>query len=500
MAPLFPTGPPRLPSAPNRRLGERSLGGRPEAARGSVDRLTRCCTNLPPSDWRPVALELGDLGGPFVFESTSVDGGLVSLRYGIGPDLVLTETVQFPFDLPDTPTVDRLVHVLHLVAGVSYYKTVAPTTLVAPALTAAERALVARLYDDGLREFAYRNDIAVPLPVQIEADEVEAQGHVPPTGHGALVPIGGGKDSALVAELVPDGELFAVNPVGAQVHLAEALGRPLVGARRTLDPVLRELNALGAPNGHVPVTAITSAISVLAAVALGRHDVLMGIERSADEPTVVTADGVPVNHQFSKSYEAELLLRAVFEPAGVRYLSLLRPLTELAIGAGVAGRGLAADIVSCNRVFTVWNESSSSREQRPCGECAKCLFTSLMLAPSLTTTEVEQQYGRALLDDPDHVQGVRDLWSVEKPFDCVGERLETAAAVDLLAHTDGWRDQVVVQALADEAAALLADADASPDDFLQLGPLELLPEEYRPTVASLAAELAAVPGRHRAAR
>ena len=49
-------------------------------------------------------------------------------------------------------------------------------------------------------------------------------------GEGALVPIGGGKDSALVAALVPDGQLFAVNPVGAHVHLAEALGRPLLGA------------------------------------------------------------------------------------------------------------------------------------------------------------------------------------------------------------------------------------------------------------------------------
>lgn len=446
-----------------------------------------------------MAVDLGDLRGPFTFESTSVDEGLVSLRYRIGTDLVLTETVKFPFALPDTEAVARLIHVLHLVAGVSYYKTVAPVPLVTPSLSAAERALVARLYDDGLREFAYRNAMTVPLPVQIEADDAVEPAVVEPTGAGALVPIGGGKDSALVAALVPDGELFAVNPVGAQNHLAEALGRPLIGAHRTLDPLLRELNELGAPNGHVPVTAITSAISVLAAVALGRRDVLMGIERSADEPTVVTAEGVPVNHQFSKSYEAELLLRAVFEPAGVRYLSLLRPLTELAIGAGVAGRGLAADIVSCNRVFTVWNESSSSREQRPCGECAKCLFTALMLAPSLAPVEVEQQYGRALLDEPAHIDGVRELWSTEKPFDCVGERLESAAAVDLLAHTDGWRDQAVVRALADEAAALLAEADTSPDDYLQLGPLELLPEAYRAVVASLAVQMASVPGRRDAA-
>ncbi|MEO6988237.1 MAG: hypothetical protein ABI239_06275, partial [Aquihabitans sp.] len=193
-----------------------------------------------------MAVDLGDLRGPFTFESTSVDEGLVSLRYRIGTDLVLTETVKFPFALPDTDAVARLIHVLHLVVGVSYYKTVAPVPLVAPPLTKAERALVVRLYDDGLREFAYRNDISLPLPVQIEADDAAEPASAEPAGHGALVPIGGGKDSALVAALVPDGELFAVNPVGAQDDLAEALGRPLVGAHRTLDPVLRELNERGA--------------------------------------------------------------------------------------------------------------------------------------------------------------------------------------------------------------------------------------------------------------
>jgi len=431
----------------------------------------------------------------FTLVGTRVDGGTVELRYRIGDDLELTETVEFPFDLPDTRPLAQAVHVLHLVAGVSYYKLVAPARLVTPTLTSAQWALLERLYDDGLRELAYRNAIPVPLPVEIVApprgDDEDLRHSMPePTLDGALVPVGGGKDSALVASLVPDGTLFAVNPVGAQEHLAAALGRPLVGARRTLDPQLRALNEAGATNGHVPVTAITSAVSVIAAVALGRRDVVMGIERSADEPTVVTADGVPVNHQFSKSFEAEQLLRAVFAPTGVRYFSLLRPLTELAIGAGVAAQGLADDIVSCNRVFTIWNETTSSREQRPCGTCAKCLFTALMLAPALDPADVARQYGGPLLDRPDHVPEVRALWSPEKPFDCVGERLESAAAVALLAERPAWRDQVVVSALAAEAAGLLAAAGTTPAELLAPGPLDDLPEPYRSALAALLARTA----------
>lgn len=430
------------------------------------------------------------LMGDFTFVDTEIDGGTVRLRYRLGEDLTFVETVELPFDLPDTRPIAQAVHVLHLVAGVSYYKLAAPTRLVAPTLTAAQWALVERLYDDGLREFAYLNGFEVPLPVDIEAprrgdDEDLRHSMAEADLEGSLIPIGGGKDSALVASLVPEGELFAVNPVGAQVHLAEVLGRPLVGARRTLDPQLRELNARGAPNGHVPVTAITSAISVLAALALGRRDVIMGIERSADEPTVVTDDGVAVNHQFSKSLEAERLLRAVFAPTGVRYFSLLRPLTELAIGAGVVVQGLAGDIVSCNRVFTIWNESSASREQRPCGTCAKCLFTALMVAPGLDPEDVEQRYGTPIFDRADHVDGVRQLWSDEKPFECVGERLESAAALTMLADRPRWRDQAVVRALAEEAAALLRQAGVDAASLLEAGSLDGLPEEHRAGLAEL---------------
>jgi hypothetical protein len=380
---------------------------------------------------------------------------------------------------------------------------VAPTTLVVPRLTGAERAAVTALYDSGLREFAYRNGIGVPLPVELSetAGDLEPSFELrtelaPPGGSepssGALVPVGGGKDSALVASLVPEGRLFSVNPVGAQFHLAEALGRPLLAVSRTLDPLLRDLVAAGVPNGHVPVTAITSAVAVLTAVATGTADVVMGIERSADEPSLVTSDGVEVNHQYSKSGDAERLLQAAFEPTGVRWFSLLRPLTELAIGAAVAARGLGPDIVSCNRVFTVWNENTASRTQKACGECAKCLFTALMLAPASSPEAIAEQYGGHLLDRPDHVEGVRELWSDEKPFDCVGERHESAAALSLLAELPGWKDQRVVAALSGEARQVLAADHLDPTSFLDIGPVDGLPEEYRRRVADLRHDIAAV--------
>lgn len=460
------------------------------------------------------------ISGPFEFLRPTIvvdaDRTRVSLPYRFtaasGP-LVLTEVVELPVAAPMIPELLAAVRLLHLFAGVSYYKCVAPTTMVVPALSAAERAALEALYDSGLREFAYRNAMAVPLPVElsetagdlapewrsadsdgvVRVDGARASGDSPQPG-GALVPIGGGKDSALVASLVPDGRLFAVNPVGAQHHLADALGRPLLGVTRTLAPELRELVAAGAPNGHVPVTAVTSAVAVLAAVATGTADVVMGIERSADEPSLVTPDGVEVNHQFSKSSEAERLLRAAFEPTGVRWFSLLRPLTELAIGTAVAARGLGGEIVSCNRVFTVWNENTASRTQRACGECAKCLFTALMLAPASEPEAIADQYGSALLDRADHVDDVRELWSAEKPFDCVGERHESAAAVSLLSELPGWRDQAVISALRDEARTVLAVDALDAVGFLDIGSVDALPAEYRQRVAGLRTDIEAALG------
>ena len=436
--------------------------------------------------------------GPFIISHSSVVGAQVRLHYAFGSAQEFTEVIEFDRDLPQEGQVgfedfSRALRVLLLIAGVSYYKSIAPTQIEAPALNAAERALLLAMYDEGLREFAYRNNLPVPLPV----DLVERPGTAPtvtvdsPTVRdGALIPVGGGKDSALVADLVPDGVLMAVNPKGAHQHLAEHLGRPLLSVQRTLDPQLRELVAAGALNGHVPVTAINSAIAVALAVLIDRRDVLMGLERSASEPSlVIPAEAgrpeIEVNHQYSKSAEAEQLLRAVFDPIGVRYLSLLRPMTELAIGRSVAQRGLSSDIVSCNRAFTLWNENESSRTQRPCGDCAKCLFTALMLAPSLSPDQVREQFGRDLLDESDHLDPVRELWSAEKPFDCVGERHESAAAVALLAELPQWKSQLIPKQLQAEAAQVLAEVGALPAQFLQIDSVEDLPPEYQQMIAGL---------------
>ena len=55
-----------------------------------------------------------------------------------------------------------------------------------------------------------------------------------------------------------------------------------------------------------------------------------------------------------------------------------------------------------------------------------------------------------MLDDPAQIDGFAELCGLarHKPFECVGEVEESAAAMAHLAGMTEWRDHVVVQALA----------------------------------------------------
>jgi hypothetical protein len=278
-----------------------------------------------------------------------------------------------------------------------------------------------------------------------------------------VVPLGGGKDSLVLAEALRrlEPRLFAVNPHPLVVDLAGQAGLELLVARRTLSPELQRLNRIGALNGHVPITAIVSLITVLGASIYGYDTIAMAVERSASEETVVV-DGVPVNHQYSKSLAFEQLLRGLIGSsidAGLCYGSALRPYSELAISRAFAGLGRYQDtFCSCNVVF----RQSGGAADGWCGQCAKCRFVALMLAPFLPRSALVAIMGVDLLDDADQVPGFAALMSREdKPFECVGERRESAAAFRLLTEQDEWRGTSVVAALGPRAQELVSDDEVA---------------------------------------
>ena len=345
-----------------------------------------------------------------------------------------TERIAFtpvrPEHEVDWPRVRSIAIMLGAVVGLSYYKVAAPPRYVI-ALEGMTQAGVDYLQvalREGLAEYAYRNEFPGLLSPEIVleaplAEQWPVDQHLTPSGD-PLVPIGGGKDSVVTVELLAAARMhplqFAVNPNKIMYRVGRIKGHPVLAASRSLDPHLLELNAVGALNGHVPVTAMNSLIALVQARIIGLGPVVMSLEASASEATLVW-DGHDVNHQWSKSEQAEELLQDMLGPqAGLSagaYFSLLRPYSEVQIARYFAALPEYHPVItSCNRAFRQGVEDA-----RWCGDCDKCRFIFLILSPFIPATSLTRMFADNLLDNQTQVEGYRALLGLHehRPFECV---------------------------------------------------------------------------------
>ncbi len=427
---------------------------------------------------------------PFVFAGRRLidDASGVELEFRLGSD-TFTERFTFDFDATggvasDDPMIERLLDVVMVCVGVSYYKLTMPGRIHSDVpLHRETAALVPHLYDHGLRELAVRNGLAVPSTVELTSaerattpNEHSAARSNESIGSRVLLPFGGGKDSTLTLSLLDNVTALAIHATDVQRRVAAAAGIELLEVRRALDPLLAVRTAEGGLNGHIPITAINSSVTVLVAALCGFDEVVMANERSAEEPTMLVDGHIPVNHQYSKTFAFEQMLAAAVAPSGVRYFSLVRRWSELAIAGALApDTTLRTRILSCNRAFSL---TRPQVDPTWCLDCAKCRFTFLSFAVFLTPTEAIDMFGGNPLDDPDQVDGFRALWA-DKPFDCVGELAESALAMAYLGTVPAWRSTTVVSALADEATVVGAASGTTLEALLEPAGDDAVPEHYR---------------------
>ena len=411
-----------------------------------------------------------DRGRVFRYESFTTDPerGLLTCHYSLDGRHFTERITLEPGPLWPTEAAQAAARLVFLLAGVSYYKTAAPGVIdLGPtALTDAELAFLREFYLQGLGEFAYRNHLDL-TPLRIEArraagtpgpEEPAADGH-----RRALVPFGGGIDSIVVVERVrrlADAALFVVSRPADRFDAIEApaavTGLPIVRAEREIDPQLLRSAEHGFLNGHVPVTGILAAIAVLAAVLDRRNAVVMSNEWSASIPTLED-HGRPVNHQFSKSEAFEATFRGVLAQVGPgmpEYFSWLRDRTELWVGQQFAALpDYHGSFRSCNKAFYT---DRTRRLDHWCGQCDKCCFIDLILAPFLPAEALSRIFApsREPLEDPSLAAKFRALLGAgAKPFECVGEINECRAAVLLAARREDRADTSLLQELAREVAS-----------------------------------------------
>ena len=422
----------------------------------------------------------------FRFVSRELDSrGHVTLRYALDDEIAFVEELDLPvereLDEEELARAEGLLSLLHWVAGVSYFKVAAPPLVdfESPGPGPAAAALLEALYSDGLGEFAFMNALdRLPRPVFATATATAtgpATARAPQERDLArlLVPVGGGKDSAVAIEILRRSglelALFSIGDAAPIARTVAVAGLPHLVVRRRLDPGLAALNRAGALNGHVPITAIVSCVALLTAALGGFDAVAMANERSASSGNL-TWDGVEINHQFSKGLRAERLLSAAAAEAhaGVRVFSLLRGASELAIARAFARMdAYHPAFTSCNAIFRI---DPALRAASWCCECPKCRFVFLVLAPFSSPEQMSAIFGRDLLEEESQFEGFALLTATggNKPFECVGEEQESLAAIRLLAGHPLWSGHAVVRRLVAEVLAQHPPTAGDPEDVLAL--------------------------------
>ncbi len=438
----------------------------------------------------------------FRFVRADYVDGVAELVYAFdnGPELV--ETLRFP-GAPGVPPERRAafaaaLRMLHFIAGVSYYKAgVPPRVEFGGGMDADTARLLDTLYTDGLAEFAYRNG----LDLRVRALFAPFAG--PDTAPAAariglparvLIPVGGGKDSLVVVEALKalhvDASAAWVGTSQLIAGVAKRTGLPALNIARELSPVLFEYNRAGAWNGHVPVTAINSAILACAALLYGFNAIAFGNERSASAATL-EYHGRAVNHQWSKGWAFEAALAAWLRrhvAADLDYCSLLRPFSELAVTRAFARTGAAYfdAFSSCNRNFRILGPKPTDHW---CGQCPKCHFVFLALAPFLPKPRLLAIFGRNLLDDEALAPGFDALieYRERKPFECVGEASEARAALAALAARPEWREDALVARFREDIQPQLAATDTALEPWLAVAGEHGVPPRFAAALNWIAA-------------
>lgn len=412
--------------------------------------------------------------------------GKITLRYSLDKELKFEELLQLPEPVSDERLkarhwqIERLLRALHIIGGISYFKTCLPKKIVFDedeALSKADAQFWNTVYEEGLGEFFFKNKIdfrgLINFPTGRTPSPVMRGPSPTPKPTRILLPIGGGKDSVVTAELLKKAglqpTLFRMNENEKITELAHQLGLPLLNVRRTLDPTLFKLNSQGALNGHVPITAYVSILSCLLAELYDFDTVAMSNERSANVGNVHYLDK-DVNHQWSKSLQFEKMLRRFLNESvdtRTEYVSVLRPLSELKIVEVFSKLPqYFSGTTSCN---ANWKIDDDEKKPLWCGKCPKCAFVFACMAAFLDKATLIRTFGSNFFENADLTDLYRELLGVKdfKPFECVGTPEETKAAFLLIQKRGELAKTPVMQMFEKEVLPSIKNPAALVEEVMQ---------------------------------
>lgn len=375
------------------------------------------------------------------------DRSMATFRYGFdGYPHVFEESMQFS---PGTArynaeALKRSLFLAFCIVGTSYYKTFAGSDvrLEAGAIDDWQATFLSTVYQEGLSQYAFENDLTRDSLAHFTATAERTAAPVSYSGDGILSLQSGGKDSLLVASLLEAKKIaytpWYVTQGTGHPAILDTLHSPLHVARRTIDRSgLQEAAVTGAKNGHIPVTYVMMSYALIQAILLGNDTIVAAIGHEGEEAHAWIGD-LPVNHQWSKTWQAEQLFAEYVQ----RYISPdlkigspLRGLSELSIAELFADRAwerFGSSFSSCN--VANYQQGANNAVLKWCGHCPKCANSYLLFAPFIARDTLQERLGGELFmhaDLTETFQGLLDIEGVMKPFECVGEVDELRSAYHL---------------------------------------------------------------------
>jgi hypothetical protein len=346
----------------------------------------------------------------------------------------------------DVATANIMRH-LHIIIGISYYKSLLGEVRLPYQISETEAQYYNTIYDNGLGEYAFINKYTEPIQ-PFSASNSHSPSPIGLKNKGAILGVGGGKDSIVAGEIFKGIQLPTTTmDMATRDHHGQAgavmdiMGLPQLRIERYVDTAIKEFtDQHQGMHGHIPLSTILAWIGVLLAASTSKRFVAMANEAGTSTGNVEW-NGREVNHQWAKSFEHEKLtqefIRTHVSP-DLWYFSPIRPYSSLAIMELLAnvGKPYLQDFTSCNLVLRI--DPAARPNGRWCTRCAKCLSSWLLLSYWLSTEELQNIFGRNLWEDMSLKPTLKALLGLEghKPLDCVGTIEELRAVTRKMLSKD----------------------------------------------------------------
>ena len=332
---------------------------------------------------------------------------------------------------------DRAMFLAFILIGSSYYKAhPTPYVDIPKPIDDFQAKFFDKVFQEGLSQYAFENSLTRNNLAHFRANSTQAESPLKYRGEGVISLQSGGKDSLLVATLLSEANIdftpwyISSRPDGSHPSVIDNLFPKSLNKKASI--TIRQIDQTnlkksGGLNGHVPVTYINISLAIIQAILNNQNIVVTSIGDEGNEAHTYIGD-LPINHQWSKTWEAEQLMAEYVKryiSEDIKVGSPIRKYSELRIAElfiKKCWQTYGYQFSSCNTAN--YKQGTENTRLSWCGDCAKCANAYLLFCPFLAPQALQSLFNDTdLFRKPSLVNTFKGLLGVDnimKPFECIG--------------------------------------------------------------------------------